>query len=88
MPYIVANVNQYDVIYSYKLFGKGKEPFYWLPIDFASILFGMGINQESYYPDDKKNFFKKIGINASKYKRHNALDDARLLRDVYLKMSK
>lgn len=86
-PFIISYVNQYDAIYTYKLFGKGNEPFFWLPVDFASILFGMGIDPESYSPDDKKNFFKKIGIDASKYKMHNALDDARLLRDVYLKMS-
>src|SRR3989338_1487581 len=43
-PYIVAYVNQYDVIYTYKLFGKEEKPFFWLPIDFASILFGLGID--------------------------------------------
>lgn len=85
--YVISYVNQYDTIYTYKLFGKGNEPFYWLPIDFASVLFSLGIDPESYYPEDKKNFFKKIGIDASKYRMHNALDDARLLRDVYLKMS-
>lgn len=87
-PYVVSLVNQYDVIYTYKLFGKSEKPFFWLPIDFASILFGMGIDPESYSPDDKENFFNKIGIDTSKYKMHNALDDARLLREVYLKMSK
>lgn len=86
-PYIVAYVNQYDVIYTYKLFGSRKKPFFWLPIDFASILFGHGINPEAYFPKDKENFFKKIGVDASKYHEHNALDDARLLREVYLKMS-
>jgi DNA polymerase III epsilon subunit-like protein len=86
-PYIVAYVNQYDVIYTYKLFGKEEKPFHWLPIDFASILFGMGIDPESYYHKDKKNFFKKIGIDTSNYHEHNALDDARLLREIYLKMT-
>lgn len=87
-PYIVAYVNQYDVIYTYKLFGKEDSPFFWLPVDFSSILFGLGIDPEAYYPEDKKNFFKKIGIDTRKYKHtHNALDDARLLREVYLKMS-
>ncbi len=89
-PYIVSYVNQFDVVYTHKLFNSQNIkdiPFYWLPVDFASILFGMGIDPESYFPDDKKNFFKRIDIDASKYKAHNALDDARLLRDVYLKMS-
>ncbi len=86
-PYIVSYVNQYDVIYTYKLFGKEEKPFYWLPIDFASILFSLGINPEAYYPGDKENFFKQIGIDASKYQMHNALDDAKLLKEVYMKMS-
>lgn len=38
--------------------------------------------------EDKKNFFKQIGIDTSKYNLHNALDDAKILREVYLKMEK
>lgn len=86
-PYLVSYVNQYDTLCLYKLFGRKDEPYFWLPIDFASILFGMGVDPEAYYPTDKKNFFKEIGIDASKYKMHNALDDAKLLREVYLKMT-
>lgn len=86
-PYIVSYVNQYDALYAYKLFGIRKCPFFWIPIDFASILFGMGINPESYSPEDKNNFFKNIGVNSSKYHIHNALDDAKLLREVYLKIT-
>lgn len=87
-PYLVSYVNQYDAIYLYKLFGGAKTPFYWIPIDFASILFGIGVNPESYFCNDKKNFSQKLGIDVSKYKIHNALDDAKLLREVYLKMIK
>lgn len=92
-PYAVSYVNQYDTLYVYKLFTRklfndGKHPFFWLPIDFASILFSLGIDPEAYFSTDKKNFFKEIGIDASKYKAHNALDDAKLLREVYLKMVK
>jgi DNA polymerase III epsilon subunit-like protein len=89
-PFVISYINQYDVIYSYKLFGNIKTtPFFWLPIDFASILFGMGINPESYQLKDKDNFFKEIGIDTAKFKHtHNALEDARLLREVYLRMAK
>lgn len=86
-PYFITYVTPYDTLYLYKLFGTGETPFYWLPIDFASILFGMGINPESYHPDNEINFLKKIGVDVSKYKLHNALDDAKLLREVYLKMT-
>jgi len=87
--YAVAYINQYDTIYSYKLFkSQGvEEPFCWLPIDFASILFGLGINPEAYNSENKDNFFKEIKVDTNKFKHtHNALDDARLLREVYLKM--
>lgn len=86
-PYIVIYVVPYDAVYMYKLFGNMKtNPFYWIPLDFASILFSLGINPEAYFPRDKENFFRELGIDASKYREHNALDDARLLREVYLKM--
>lgn len=87
-PYFVGYINQFDAIYWYKLFGTDNHPAFWLPIDFASILFSMGIDPESYMCDDKNNFYKKIGIDASKYKNHHALDDAKLLREIYLKFIK
>lgn len=85
-PYAVSYVNQYDTIYWYKLFLGEEHPFLWLPIDFASMLFGEGMDPEGYYSEDKANFFHKIGVDPSKYKQHHALEDARLLREVYLKM--
>ena len=87
-PYTVSYVNQFDTLYVYKLFGTGNHPFFWLPIDFASILFGLGIDPESYYHGDKNNFYAKIGVDYAKFKKHHALDDAKLLREVYLKFAK
>lgn len=83
-PYMICYVNQYDAIYWYKLFGVDNNPCFWIPIDFASVLFGLGIDPESYYKD-KKEFAAKLGIYAAKYTSHNALDDAKLLREVYLR---
>lgn len=88
-PFMVSYVNTYDVVYWYKLFGISKpfgidNPCYWIPIDFASILFALGIDPNSYH-EDKTGFCKKLGIDFSKYKQHHALEDARLLREVYLK---
>ena len=87
-PYCVSYVNTFDSLFIYKLFGTNNHPFFWIPIDFASVLFSLKIAPTSYYTEDNKNFFKKIGVNAKKYKRHHALDDAKLLREVYLKMIK
>lgn len=85
-PYMVAHVNQYDVIYLKKLFGVGNNPFFWIPIDFAPVLFILGINPETHYLRDK-DFYKKISVDPTKYKQHHALDDAKLLREVYLKFT-
>jgi len=87
-PYIVGYINQDDVMYWQKLYrsvGIKKNVFQLVAIDFATILFMLGMDPESYYFGDKNNFFKKIGIDHKKYKIHNALDDARLLKEVYLK---
>ena len=79
-PYVISYVNQFDIVYTHKLFNSQdiKDlPFYWLPIDYASILFGMGLDPEAYYLKSKDNFFKEIGLDISKFKHtHNALDDA------------
>ncbi len=86
-PYLIAYVDVYDVVYSYKLFGDMKEtPFNWMPLDFASMLFALGINPKSYQPKNKENFFDKLGVDTAKYHIHHALDDAKLLREVYLKL--
>lgn len=78
-PYAVAYVNQFDTLYIYKLFGTGNDPFYWLPIDFASLMFAKG-----YDPEKELDLAKSLGIDTSRFKLHNALDDAKLLREIYL----
>ncbi len=86
-PYMVGYVNQFDTVYASKLCQTDSDPLYWLPVDFASMLFAFGINPESYNWKNKDNFYKEIGIVPGKYRKHHALDDARLLREVYLKLS-
>lgn len=83
-PYLVAYVNQFDAIFWYELFGSAQDhPAYWIPIDFASILFGLGLSPNSMGNHD---FFSNLGINKADYQEHNALADAKLLRDSYLKL--
>ena len=83
-PCLMAYVNQFDAIYWYDLFGTPKKhPAFWIPIDFASILFAHGFAPDSF---GKKAFLNKIGIDKTKYIEHNALEDAKMLRDVYLKL--
>lgn len=88
MPYAVAFVDNYDVIYLTKIFGAGKLPFKWMTVDFASILFASGINPVKFQQDTEgaRTFYKKLGIDTKQYKHHHALHDAKLLRDVWLKL--
>jgi DNA polymerase III epsilon subunit-like protein len=78
-PYMVSYVSQYDVVYFYKLFGVENQPCYWLPIDFASMLFSAGADPEKLF-----DFARKLGVHTGQYRPHSAIDDAKLLREVYL----
>ncbi len=85
-PYLVSYVNQFDALYWYDLFGSPKDhPAFWIPIDFASILFTEGLDPNSM---GKSAFFKSLGVDKEKYTLHNALDDARLLSDTYKQFAK
>lgn len=87
-PFMLSYVNQYDAVYLYQMLGaleKEDRPFFWIPIDFASILFGLGLDPELLHYEDGF-LYDLLGINTDEYIKHNALDDARLLRDVYLEL--
>lgn len=87
-PYLVAFVNQFDAVFLHKLFGLNRWPFHWLPLDFASMLYASGLNPEGLFDADK-TLSKTLDIPRTKdHQMHVALNDARLLRDVYLKLLK
>ena len=81
-PVMVGFVNQFDTIYLYKLFSSPDTPFFWVPLDFASMLFTRGYDPEDYMGEGK--LFRELGVDNKKYQLHNALDDAKLLRETYL----
>ena len=85
-PYLLTYVNQFDFVYLMKILDYHQSPFQSVPLDFASIMFAMGINPDEYKQRLNHKFIKELGIDVSKYKLHHALDDAKLLRDVYLKL--
>ena len=89
-PYAVAYVDNYDTIYLTKLFGVGKLPFRWMTIDMTSVLFAFGVNPVKYAPDQPgaNRAYKKLGIELKQYKKHHALDDAKLLRELWLALIK
>lgn len=90
-PWMVAHVNFFDVIYLYKIIGVKDDtkdfPFHWIHVDFASVLFGLGIDPQRFSSKNPKSLLTEYGIDPSVYREHHALDDAKLLRDVYLKMT-
>ncbi|HYE22085.1 MAG TPA: hypothetical protein VD998_00675 [Verrucomicrobiae bacterium] len=90
-PFMVAYVNMFDTIYFYKLLGlKGTNKdfkFHWIQIDFASMLFANGINPERFNMKHPESIVKELGIDGTKYNLHNALDDAKFLREIYLKIT-
>jgi len=82
-PYLVADVNQFDWMGICGLFGIYNIPFNYIPIDFASILWSKGID-----PDiDRIELAKSMNIDVSNFKKHNALDDTRVLKSLYKKLS-
>ena len=88
-PFLVAKVNQFDWIFLTKLLGvqkkdEGGDIFYWLPIDFASLLFDRGINPSTPSTQLAKDLGAEIPDG---YHEHHALSDAQLLRALYLKFA-
>ncbi len=86
-PYMVAWVPHFDMVMMYQLFGVLNLPINWFPIDFASILFGHGIDPETYREENGRTFVKGLGLDPSGFHTHHALDDAKLLREVYMKFA-
>lgn len=86
MPYLLSYRSLFDMAYLYKIFEFHNAPFQEFPLDFTSFLFSMGLDPKSYSGDNKLEFCKSLGIDITNYKIHNALDDAKLLREIYLKI--
>lgn len=89
--YLMSYVIPYDTVYIHKLFGFEKferlKIKTW-PVDFSSILFAYGFDPDGLKGGGLEEIARLLDINITKYKLHNALDDAKLLRDVYLKIIK
>ena len=76
-PYMLSHAGHYDAIYVNKLFGIEEQPFNWVPLDFASMLFSHGVSPA-------EDLFARFGLDRGGYRNDHALDDARFLREVYL----
>ena len=91
-PRLISYVNAYDVLYMHKLFEVDENtkllPYNWLSLDFASVLFAKGYKPDIMVTAERQPFMQRIGIDNSKFREHHALDDAKLLKEVYLKLQK
>lgn len=85
-PYLLGYVENYDAVYLAKLFGADNTPFYWLPLDLASMFFAHGLDPQTFGHGGENGFYEQLGIDWKKYREHHALDDAKLLREAYLKL--
>lgn len=87
-PFLVTYVYKYDAYHWFKLFGFDDKLSHKIILDFASMLFAVGINPEDHSANTRDGFLRKLGIDPDKYTVHNALDDAKILRDAYMAMIK
>ncbi|PIR47749.1 hypothetical protein COV06_02025 [Candidatus Uhrbacteria bacterium CG10_big_fil_rev_8_21_14_0_10_50_16] len=85
-PHMVAFVPQYDMVYMVKLFGTESLPFHWMPIDFASMLFGDGQDPGQMRSERRGVLMHYLGLDGNDYPEHHALSDARALKDVWAAM--
>lgn len=83
-PLLVAFVYHFDIVYLHKLFDEIKIPFSWPPIDLATIMMVKNLDVDEF-SDKQKEFIKKLGID-KQFIQHNALDDARLVKEIYQKI--
>jgi len=85
-PFLLSYIDNYDAVYLKNIMGPGKNNiFHWIAIDISSMFFALGLNPEDFGDGDKSGLFKKLGIDWKKYREHHALDDAKLLREFYIK---
>jgi 3' exoribonuclease, RNase T-like len=85
-PFLVSYVSGYDSVYLKNVIGTDKKNiFYWRPIDIASMFFALGLEPGTYGDANQDGTFEKMGIDRKKYREHHALDDAKLLREFYIK---
>jgi hypothetical protein len=88
-PFLLSYIDNYDAVYLQNIMGTEKNnAFHWITIDIASMFFALGLNPEDFGDADRDGTFEKMGIDFKKYREHHALDDAKLLREFYMKFFK
>lgn len=81
-PILVADVNQFDWNGLCELFGIFDIPFFYVPIDFSTILYSNGIDIDI----NRFELAKRYNIDVSGFNQHNALCDTRILKELWMKI--
>lgn len=88
-PYLVSYIDNYDTVYLKNIIGYEKNNiFNWITIDISSMFFALGLDPQSFGNADNNGAFDAMGIDWKSYREHHALDDAKLLREYYIKFFK
>lgn len=82
-PYLATFVYKYDAYHWYKLFGYDDDLTHRIILDFASMLFALGIDPERNSAAQRDDFLRGLGVDVDRFAKHNALDDALILREAY-----
>ncbi len=86
-PYLTTFVYKYDAYHWYKLFGYDDTLAHRIILDFASMLFALGIDPEKNSAVQRDDFLRALGIDVDRFAKHNALDDALILREAYMALT-
>ena len=86
-PYLMTFIYKYDAYHWYKLFGYDDVLTHRIILDFASMLFALGIDPERNSAVQRDDFLSTLGIDIQRFTKHNALDDAMILREAYLALT-
>lgn len=90
-PHMVAYVNQFDVVYLYKILGAKTTTkdyaFHWIHYDLATMLATLGYDPECLTHNKLPQFAAEHGLDVSWRREHHALDDAKLMKMVYEKLT-
>lgn len=81
-PVLVADVNQFDWNAICHLFGVWSIPFFYIPIDFSTILYTKNIDIDV----DRIQLAKNLNINVEGFKQHNSLTDTKILKMCWDKL--
>jgi DNA polymerase III epsilon subunit-like protein len=92
-PFLMADWDKFDVTCLYKLYDIGEQnpkdmKWNWNSVDFRSFLFARGEDPSGMSTTHEPNIYTKLGVDYKGYRDHHALDDAKLLREVYLALER